>query len=59
MKRKCLCGRCGEIDRDPVVPERCNACGAPTRPAALGIDLWILSVGLTLGGMIVFRAALW
>ncbi len=59
MKKKCLCGRCGEIDRDPIVPERCSACGAPTLPGSFEIERWVLFLGLFIGAAIVFRATLW
>jgi len=57
-RKKCRCSRCGDIERDRLVPERCTICGAPTYPADIGFDHWILSVGVFVGVAIVLRAAL-
>ena len=59
MKKKYHCGRCEEIERDPIVPERCPVCGARARAATFSIDQWLLSLALFLGAAIVLRAALW
>ena len=61
MKKKqkmCRCSRCGEIERDRLVPERCTNCGAPTYSEDLGFDRWLLSVGVLVSVAIVLRAAL-
>ena len=61
MKKKrkmCRCSRCGEIERDRLVPERCSNCGAPTYPEDLGFDRLVLSAGVFVGVAIVLRVAL-
>ena len=61
MKKKqkmCRCSRCGEIERDRLVPERCSICGAPTYPEDLGLDRWNLSAGVLFSVVIVLRATL-
>ena len=57
MAKRFTCKKCGVTVRDEIVRERCATCGAPIRPPALRFiaDRWIFSLGLLLGGAVLFH----
>jgi len=57
MAKRFICKKCGVTVRDEIVHERCATYGAPIRLPVLRFiaDRWIFSLGLLLGGAVLFH----
>jgi len=57
MAKRFTCKKCGVTVRDDIVRDRCATCGAPIKPFAprLATDRWVFSLGLLVGGAVLFH----
>ena len=60
MARRFTCKKCGVTVRDEFVCDRCATCGAPIKAPVLrfAADRWVFSLGLLLGGAVLFHLVL-